>query len=243
MKILNTRIRLVDWIPPILVPPLMKIKARYNISLTDKGDSPIVPFVSPTLGSYSQFNEDLIIDLLFELKRKRFYDKGWSGINIEPGKESFEKLCLSRPRDVNLNIGVGVARGTSTFYHIVENSQLSSFDKKLATVTAEKLDMTMEETQIEVWRLVDIFEQYIEDKYVDFMSVDAEGLDLEVLQSNDWGRFRPAIVMVEIDKLYQDIIGYMKHRNYALIWNNEHNGIFVDEFTSDNHLKSIVCNG
>lgn len=261
MKVLNHKIRLVDCIPPILVPPLMKIKSHFNLSISDEKDLPIIPFVSPTLGSYSQFKEDLIIDLLFQLKRngfyldigandpvscnntKRFYDRGWSGINIEPGKDSFEKLCLSRPRDVNLNIGAGFAKGAFTFYHIVENSQLSSFDKKLAITTAAKFDMTVEEIQIEVWRLADIFEHYVKDKHVDFISLDAEGLDLEVLQSNDWDIFRPTLVMVEIDKRYQDIVGYMKHCNYVLIFNNEHNGIFVDKITSDNYLRCMVCNG
>jgi FkbM family methyltransferase len=236
----------------------MKIKSHFNPALLDKGDSPITPFVSPTLNSYSQFNEDLIIDLLFESKRtgfyldvgandpsscnntKRFYDKGWSGINIEPGKDSFEKLCLSRPRDINLNIGIGFATGTLTFYQVVENPQLSSFDKKLASTTAAKLELTVEEIQIAVWRLVDVFEHYVKNKHVDFMSVDAEGLDLEVLQSNDWDRFRPTLVMVEIDKGFRDIVGYMKHCKYILIYNNEHNGIFIDKITSDNYLRNMV---
>jgi len=32
---------------------------------------------------------------------------------------------------------------------------------------------------------------------IDLMSVDVEGLDLEVLQSNDWERFRPRVVVAE----------------------------------------------
>lgn len=258
MKILNHKIRLVDCVPPIFVPSLIKIKSHFNPALFNNENSPIAPFVSQTLNSYSQFNEDLIIDLLFQLKRngvyldigandplscnntKRFYDKGWSGINIEPEKYSFEKLCLSRPRDINLNVGVGLTSCTLTFYKIVENSQLSSFDKKLATTTAAELELTVEEIQIAVWRLVDIFENYIKDTHVDFMSVDAEGLDLEVLKSNDWSRFRPTLVIVEIDKGYRDIVGFMKDCNYLLIYNNEHNGIFIDKMTSDDYLRTLV---
>jgi FkbM family methyltransferase len=256
---MNHKIRLVDYVPPILVPFLMKIKSHFNPALLDTGDSPVAPFVSPVLNSYSQFNEDLIIDLLFESKRngfyldvgandpsscnntKRFYDKGWSGINIEPGKDAFEKLCACRPRDINLNIGVGFTTGTLTFYQVDENPQLSSFDKNIATTTAAKLEFTVEEIQIAVFRLVDVFEHHVKDKQVDFMSLDAEGLDLEVLQSNDWDRFRPTFVIVEIDKGYRDIVGYMKYCNYILIYNNEHNGIFIDKKTSDNNVRRVVC--
>lgn len=254
---MNHKIRLVDCAPPILLPTLRKIKSRFHPALLDKGS--IAPFVSPTLGSYSQFNEDLIIDLLFKSKTngfyldvgandpsfcnntKRFYDKGWSGINIEPGKDAFERLCVCRPRDTNLNIGMGFAKGTLTFYQIIENSQLSTFDKKLATTTAAKFGLTVEEIEIAIWQLVDVFEHYVMDKQVDFMSVDAEGLDLEVLQSNDWDRFRPTFVIVEIDKGYRDIVGYMKYCNYILIYNNEHNGIFIDKKTSDNNVRRVVC--
>ena len=30
------------------------------------------------------------------------------------------------------------------------------------------------------------------------MSIDTEGLDLEVLQSNDWQRYRPGLLIVEL---------------------------------------------
>jgi len=32
---------------------------------------------------------------------------------------------------------------------------------------------------------------------IDFLTIDVEGLDLEVLRSNDWERFRPELVLVE----------------------------------------------
>jgi FkbM family methyltransferase len=271
MKILNKKIRFVDFVPPIFLPALKKIKSHINLSRIEKSyppvtscaspilDSPVTPYVSPILCSYSQFNEDLIIDLLFMGKTKgfyidigandpdssnntkRFYEKGWSGINIEPGKDSFEKLCLKRSRDINLNIGLGSDKGSLTFYKINENSQLSTFDKNLAVATAAEHQMTIEKVQIDVWRLVDVFERHGKDTQVDFMSLDAEGLDLEVLQSNDWDRFRPTLVIIEIDKGYRDIVGFMAQCNYLLIWNNEHNGIFVDKTTSDNFVKRMVC--
>ncbi len=239
--------------PPILVGPLKKIKSFIKHTPNNE-NLPIRHFISPALGSYSQFNEDLLIDLLFGLKKEgfyldigandpsfnsntnRFYRKGWSGINIDPGKDSFNKFCLSRTRDINLNIGVGPVKGTLIFYQVVGDSTLSSFNINIAKKMASKFGLTVEEIAVDVLRLMDVFEQYISGKHVDFMSVDAEGLDFTILQSNDWDRFRPTLVMVEIDNQYHEIVEYMGHCNYMLIFNNDHNGIFVDKMTSDTCL-------
>jgi len=257
VKILNHDMGLGDFIPPILASFLRKMKSHLDNTSIDNSDLPVKLFVSPLLGSYSQFNEDLIIDLVFASKdngyyldigandpsfnsnTKRFYDKGWSGINIEPGKELFNKLCLNRSRDINLNIGVGHSNGMLTFYQVIGDPTLSSFEKEIAYRMAAKFELPVSEIQIEVMRLVDVFEHYLSDKQVDFMSVDTEGFDLDVLQSNDWKRFRPTLIMVEIDNQYNKIFEYMNFCKYTLIFNNEHNGIFIDKMTPNSYLKNM----
>jgi len=37
---------------------------------------------------------------------KAFYERGWHGINIEPLRDKYDELCLDRPRDINLNLGI-----------------------------------------------------------------------------------------------------------------------------------------
>jgi FkbM family methyltransferase len=259
VKILNKGVHIKDFIPPILLKPVRKIRSLIVKSQEDE-DKPQKPFISPWLGSFSQFNEDLLIDLLFGLKNngfyldigandpsfnnnmKRFYDKGWSGINIEPGLDSIKQFREIRARDINLNIGVGPVKGSMTFYQIVGDSTLSSFNMKTAKKMAAKFGLTIEEIAVDVLRLTDIFEQYVQEKQVDFMSVDVEGLDLEVLQSNDWERFRPTIVMVEIDNRYHKIVEFMDQCNYVLVFNNYNNGIFIDKSLHKKHVR-FSCNG
>lgn len=254
MKILNHDLDFWDFIPPVLERSFKKLRALVKLS----PDTPVRPFIVQSLESYSQFNEDLLIDLLFSLKKtgfyldigandpsfnnntKRFYDKGWSGINIDPELESFNKFTTSRPRDINLNIGVAPVKGTLPFYRVVGDSTLSSFNVNIAKKMAAKLGLSVEEIRIEVLRLKDVFESYVKDSKVDFMSVDAEGLDLEILQSNDWNIFRPTLVMVEIDNQYHDIVNYLDRCGYILVFNNYHNGIFIDRTTSEAPLKAIA---
>jgi len=254
---MNRRFNLWIFVPPVLVKPVKKVESFLKCVPFEDIIS-IKPFISPALGSYSQFNEDLLVDLLMASKErgyyldigandptfnnnmKRFYDRGWSGINIEPCVDSIKKFWTDRPRDINLNIGVGPAKGFLTFYQVIGDSTLSSFNKKIAQKMADTFGLTLNAVEIEVLRLEDIFEQYIQDKQVDFMSVDAEGLDLEIIQSNDWKRFRPTLVMVEIDNQYSQIVELMNRNNYTLIFNNYHNGIFIDKTTTDEFLSAML---
>jgi FkbM family methyltransferase len=256
-----------EFFPPILIAPLNKVRHAFMSSAAKKTKAVkiakfeadrVKPYSCSTLRSYSQFNEDLLIDLLFLIKdkgyyvdvgandpifnsnTKRFYDKGWCGINIEPGIEQFEKFRSSRRRDINLNVGVGSIKGKMVFYRVVGDSTLSSFNKNVAMKMAEKYELKVAEEEVDVLRLIDICDEYVKGHQVDFMSVDAEGFDLDVLKSNDWSRFRPSLVMVEVDSQYKEIIEYMASHNYLHIFNNFHNAIFLDRDTSESNLKAIV---
>jgi len=258
MNFINKKLCLRDFVPPIMLGPLKRVASLLRIPQLFKESTNVEPFISPALGSFSQFNEDLLIDLLYSSKNngfyidigandpsfnsntKRFYDRGWSGINVEPGEDAFKKLQACRSRDINLNKGVGPAKDILTFYQVNGDSTLSSFSKKIASKMASKFGLTISEKSINVLRLVDIFEDYVKDNHVDILSIDAEGLDAEILQSNDWSRFRPSVIIVEIDSQYKEIIEYMHNKNYLLIYNNMHNGIFLDKLTTENNLKSIV---
>lgn len=102
------------------------------------------------LKSSSQYYEDLIIDRLLNHKKngiyldigandpdilsntKRFYDRGWSGVNIEPDTELYNKLLKHRSRDINLNIGISSGGGSWYFtnyrpilyQHLVKKKQI-----------------------------------------------------------------------------------------------------------------------
>jgi FkbM family methyltransferase len=163
---------------------------------------------------YSQDGEDLIIDKLLNYKKegfyvdvgandpirynntKRFYDKNWSGINIEPDYLNYEKLLKYRPRDINLNIGIGENVGIINFYKF-NPDVFSTFSVEQAKKYQEQGQVLENKIPINVHRLCDILEKYCEDKDIDFFSIDVEGLDMEVLKSNNWEKFRPTLICIE----------------------------------------------
>ena len=200
------------------------------------------------LGSYSQYGEDLVIDRLlgrpatgtyvdvganhphFLSNTKRFYRRGWRGVNIEPHVGLFQAFLAARPLDTNLNIGVGPSEGVLDFYHF-DPHQNSTFSAKEAERYKSLGEKLVDVTRVKVERLATVLENV--GRRVDFMSVDAEGIDLEVLQSNDWTRFRPVLVCVEsgdFETRAEDmkIHDFMRSVGYEQVHFNGCNGIWRD---------------
>lgn len=166
--------------------------------------------------SYSQEGEDLILQRIFGDKKigfyvdvgahhpKRFsntylfYKKGWQGINIDAMPGSMKLFEIERPRDVNLELGVSKEEG-ELLYHIFNETALNTFSQ----IEANKKDglrnyKIIEEKKIKTYPLKNILSKNIKaNQSIDFMTIDVEGLDLEVIQSNDWNKFRPVIVLIE----------------------------------------------
>jgi len=164
--------------------------------------------------SYAQNREDVLLSRLFprgltgfyvdvgandpvaNSVTRWFYDQGWHGINIEPAAHPFQRLAEARERDVNLNIGVSDHDDTMTFYEFPpEVDAVSTFSATQAAWHEEQGFPPVERT-VEVTTLAQVFERHVEGT-IDFLSVDVEGHERQVLESNDWQRWRPRVVMVE----------------------------------------------
>lgn len=199
------------------------------------------------VGSYSQYGEDLIVDALLGCpsdgcyidigandpevlsNTRRFYIRGWRGINIEPEPNLFQKLCEGRQYDVNLNVGIGAESGTLKFYRI-EPATLSSFDPAVARHNLRSPGSKARgEVLLPVVTLTSILDEHLNDRDIDFMSIDVEGCELEVLRGNDWQRYRPRLILIEVYHRGKEIQSYLNTYGYRLIWSNSTNGIFIDE--------------
>ncbi len=127
-----------------------------------------------------------------------FYERGWQGINIEPVRESFKLLQKARTRDTNLNVAVSNTCGEATFYEIEGNESwctLSSLETQIAdeNVAAHR---RVASRKIPVVTLTSIFEEHVT-ATIDFLKIDVEGHEKQVLEGCDFHRFRPRIVIVE----------------------------------------------
>lgn len=169
------------------------------------------------LKSYAQEGEDIVLQRIFAGQKKGFYIDvgahhpkrfsntyvfycmGWEGINIDarPGSMIFFKRL--RERDINLEIGISGVEGVLSYYQF-EEPALNSFSADLA-LSRMKLGTSklVSEIAVQTQPLKQILSTYIQAaRTIDFLTIDVEGMDLEVLRSNDWEKYRPRVVLVEV---------------------------------------------
>lgn len=206
--------------------------------------------------AYSQEGEDMVLSRLFESRAPRsrfyvdvgahhptrfsntylFYRRGWRGINIEPDPDAVERFRTVRPMDITLNIGIAESAATCRYYRFNEPA-LNTFDRARALqVSAQGSPYRIqEEMDIRTSPLRDVLATHVPvATLIDFMSIDVEGLDLEVLRSNDWQRFRPRILLVEdlatklSDVSASPIYSYLTARGYELLAKTVYTFFYVD---------------
>jgi FkbM family methyltransferase len=166
--------------------------------------------------SYSQEGEDMILERFFDEKASGFfvdigahhpfrfsntyvfYKKGWRGINIDATPGSMDAFKSERPEDINIEAGISVNEGTLT-YHLFNEPALNTFSeervKYLLETTPYKLDRKV---AVKTYTLAKILDEHLpKGKQIDFLSIDVEGLDFEILQTNNWEKYSPTFILIE----------------------------------------------
>jgi FkbM family methyltransferase len=194
---------------------------------------------------FSQFGEDVFLDQFF-LHRQTgfyvdvgafhpysysntylFYRRGWRGINIEPNPKGYAEFLRYRPRDVNLNCAVssdekqvsftcdGVFSGINDDTHLYRDRNPNA-----------------QQITVQSRPLAKIFDQHVPPgTHIDYLSVDCEGHDLEVLRSNDWSRYRPRVLLVEDHEKRAEVSidEVLSKLDYAPICKLRLTKVFVDQ--------------
>ena len=169
-----------------------------------------------------------------------FYKRGWRGINIDPMPGSMSLFNKVRPRDINLEVGIGERQGKLDYF-LFNEPALNGLSKDLSLKrneadTAYRIKSVI---KVDVLPLQQVLDNYLPaGQVIDFMSIDAEGLDFQVLKSNDWSKYRPKYVLVEIlgfslhDIDRSDIVQFMRNIGY-LICTKCRNTVFFEESLSE----------
>jgi FkbM family methyltransferase len=126
---------------------------------------------------------------------KWFYDLGWSGLNIEPNKRLFDRLAADRPRDNNLNCGVGAIASEAQFFE-PGVAELSSFDSRVRD-KARSSGVPGSTRTVAVAPLTGLLKIHYPERAIDFLKIDVEGWEAEVLKGLDLRQFRPIIILIE----------------------------------------------
>lgn len=202
--------------------------------------------------SYAQNFEDVMIARLFDAHyrgfyvdigaahpdflsvTRHFYDQGWSGINVDPTFRFYPLLCEARHRDTNLQCAIGNSPGLATFYEIPNYAENSTLERTVADRLAST-ELAPTPHEVEIVRLADLCNIHVKDRTIDFMKIDVEGGELGVLQSGDWERFRPRLLIVEAtvvnsrEENWQTWEPILIAANYHKVWFDRLNNFYLRE--------------
>lgn len=147
--------------------------------------------------------------------------RGWEGICIEPNPEFLSSWKKIRPKDVFLNFGIS-KQDSEMDYYCFKNSVRNTFSKDY--IQEFQLEKDVQGIiKIKTKPLNVIFEgNRLGNKSFGFISIDAEGLDFDVLESNDWNKYRPEFIVFESFKTLKedfesDSFSFLEKFDYHLI--------------------------
>lgn len=193
------------------------------------------------LKSYSQEGEDMILRRIFERQStgfyvdvgahhpKRFsntyyfYRKGWNGINIDAMPGSMIPFESMRSRDINIEKPISSKKQVLTYYAFNEPA-LNGFSKEISEARDGLNNYKIEFTKdIETSTLEEVLDENLpSNQVIDFLSIDVEGLDFDVIKSINIKKFRPRVILVEVlgsslsDVQQDSIYKFLIDEDYAL---------------------------
>ncbi|WP_406856349.1 FkbM family methyltransferase [Alsobacter sp. KACC 23698] len=124
-----------------------------------------------------------------------FYERGWRGIVAEPQADLAALYPLLRPRDV-VHAGLVGRQDGETAFHQVDRLHGFSTTVEEHARGAEAFGATYRTVRLPCLALASLCERHGVTA-IDILKIDVEGAEADVLAGNDWGRFRPAVVVAE----------------------------------------------
>jgi FkbM family methyltransferase len=223
-------------VPP---PPSIASRPRGRQSYSQQGEDLIVDSIRSSLGISNPTYLDIgAADPIQDSNTYLFYQKGFRGVLVEPNPAFARRLRSERPLDRVLNVGIGVTDQKDMDYYMIggrDGAYLNTFSKEQAETIVARSEGTRSIEKVLKMPMVEI-NQIMKEYFPSaptFVSIDVEGLDLAILKTLDFQRFRPAIVCAETliigtKRVETGVLELLKGNDYTIRGGTFVNTIFVD---------------
>tara|TARA_B100000989_G_scaffold276301_1_gene236484 strand:- start:1719 stop:2417 length:699 start_codon:yes stop_codon:yes gene_type:complete len=214
--------------------------------------------------SYSFGTIDILVNYFFKNKFHGFYvdvgcqnpisnnntyllykNKNWNGMNIDLDQKNIDLFNLVRKRDLNIKAAVSSGNFKKKIYFYHNKSAINTLEKKISNFQNAKVKKIIDVDTVTLNQLLsknDI-------KKIDFLSVDVEGHEINVLNGFNIKKYSPQLVVIEFldlkmkkfefynnsikNILDSDIYKYFIKNNYSLINWNHGDLVFVNNKIKD----------
>ena len=167
-----------------------------------------------------------------------FYLKGWSGIVAEPNPRLTALTRAVRPRDRIHEGVVGAASGDADFYLVHDFHGLSTGSATNAAAALAQFGRPSDKITVRSITLADLCADAAPG-VIEFLKVDVEGAEADVLRSGDWTRFRPKVIVVEalapftLAPAWEAFEPFLIERGYHYVWFDSLNRYYVANEAQD----------
>lgn len=124
-----------------------------------------------------------------------FYERGWQGAVVEPQRNLVALYAYLRPRDIAVAALIGTRSGETDFHVFDAFHGLSTTNAKYADAAAA-LGAGYRTVKMPMLTLAELCRAHALTA-IDFLKIDVEGAEADVLRSGDWKRFRPKAIVIE----------------------------------------------
>ena len=184
-----------------------KIYLYYNLYIRHKG------FVNRK--QYSQWGEDLFIDSFFKNKDNGIYldigcfhpymysntcllhKKGWSGVNIDINQTSIDLFNIVRPNDTNICTSINEKKKEFKVYFDDPFSPVNTIDQKFYESLKKSFFKNEKVLTVQSKSIQEILDAGKIESVIDFINIDAEGSDFEILKQINLSKYKAKLLSIE----------------------------------------------
>ncbi|OAJ71243.1 hypothetical protein A7976_07390 [Methylobacillus sp. MM3] len=210
-----------------------------QVSFSQSGEDLIVDFVLSWMGiseiSYLDLGAN---DPLCFNNTYRLYEKGHTGVLVEPDVTLSEAIRKLRPKDICVACAVGVTHDPEVSFYKMSADTLSTTQSNTVDLYEKNSEHRLTlEVKVPQMHINALLAKYFPEKAPIFVSLDVEGLDLQLLEAWNFSRWRPSVICVETLTYSQnktatkvlDIFKVMELNGYEQYADTYINTIFVNK--------------
>ena len=216
--------------------------AEAALSFSQSGEDSIVRYILNTCGiapsdiRYLDLGANHAVHLS---NTYSFYLSGARGVLVDANPVLAKELAEKRPGDKVVNRCISDVPGTKLDFYIMSGDGLSTLDYEAAQgFIRENPSLSIERTEsVESVTIDELISEYFPDKAPELMNIDVEGMEMTILKSIDFTKFRPMMIICEmigyrngltVGEKDQDILSFMKSAGYEEFAFTGINSIFID---------------
>ena len=190
----------------------------------------------------SQFNEEKNILDLFENNHRgtyvdlgcfhptkysntrKMYNLGWTGLNIDLNPITIELFNFKRPKDINICAALSnKIKKTNLYYHHDLSSQNTLSDNHVSWMKKNFGLNNLKRKTIKTTRLDKILKKF-KINHIDFLNIDIEGLELEVMSTINLNKLNIKVICIELlaynqiqKKRKKKILNFLKKNKFKIV--------------------------